>query len=436
MKLRFQLICLYLGFNLIILVHSANAQFLVDMIDTTVTEEKGLWAIYRKRDHLQISGYFQPQFQVAQSKGAKTYSGGDFAENSNNRFMMRRARIRFDYAHFNPDGQPQAQVVFQFDGTERAVVIRDFWGRVYENKWQLFSFTTGMFARPFGYEINLSSGDREAPERGRMSQILMRTERDLGVMATFEPRKRSSKLRLVKMDVGLFNGQGLTATEEFDSYKDLIARITLKPYELSPNVSLAAGLSLFEGGIVQTSRYLYRLSGDGGAKNFIVDSSLTNLGKKAPRRYRGVDSQLKIKHAWGKTELRAEYWWGDQTGFENSSTTPTTPLNRPFYLRRFNGAFFHFLQNIVNDRNQVVVKYDIYDPNKEVEGETIGRPDRQFNEGDIRFNTLGLGYIYHFNTHLKLVTWYDIIKNESTSLAGFTRDAKDNVLTLRLQYRF
>ncbi len=63
--------------------------------------------------------------------------------------MLRRARIRFDYAHFREDGLPQAQVVFQFDGTERGVVIRDFWARFYENKWQLFAFTAGMFARPF-----------------------------------------------------------------------------------------------------------------------------------------------------------------------------------------------------------------------------------------------------------------------------------------------
>ena len=64
--------------------------------------------------------------------------------------MLRRARIRFDYAHYSKEGLPQAQVVFQFDGTERGVVIRDFWGRLYENRFQLFSFTMGMFARPFG----------------------------------------------------------------------------------------------------------------------------------------------------------------------------------------------------------------------------------------------------------------------------------------------
>ena len=38
-------------------------------------------------------------------------------------------------------------------------------------------------------EINLSSSDRESPERGRMSQILMRTERDLGVMVSFGTQK-------------------------------------------------------------------------------------------------------------------------------------------------------------------------------------------------------------------------------------------------------
>src|SRR5688500_13095715 len=227
------------------------AQFLVDMVDTTKNDQKGLWAVYTKRDHQQISGYFQPQFQYTQAKGVENYSGGDFSEFSNNRFMIRRGRIRFDYAHFTDAGLPQAQVVFQFDGSERGVVIRDFWARYYENRFQMFSFTAGMFARPFGYELNLSSSDRESPERGRMSQILMRTERDLGVMATLEARKKSSKLRLLKLDVGVFNGQGLSGEEEYDSYKDFIARLALKPYDILKTVSVRGGLSLFEGGIVQ-----------------------------------------------------------------------------------------------------------------------------------------------------------------------------------------
>ena len=420
----------------VFLTQSLRAQFLVDMIDTTDTSDKGLWAVYSKTDHLQISGYFQPQFQVAQSKGAKNFSGGDFAKNSDNRFMIRRGRIRFDYSHYNGAGLPRAQVVFQFDGSERGVVIRDFWGRYFENRWQLFAFTAGMFARPFGYELNLSSSDRESIERGRMSQMLMRTERDIGAMATFEPRQKSNPLRLIKIDAGFYNGQGLTGSEDYDSYKDFIARASLKPYSLSNSVSLSSGLSFFQGGIVQNSNIIYRMSGANGGKFFSVDSSVNNIGKKAPRKYRGIDAQLKIRNKWGKTELRGEYWYGTQTASADESSTPGILLTQPYYIREFNGAFFYLLQNIVSDKHMLVLKYDIYDPNKHVSGKDIGAPNSNTHAGDVKFNTFGAGYIYFADSHLKIVLWYDLIKNENTMLDGFTSDIKDNIFTFRIQYRF
>jgi hypothetical protein len=122
--------------------------------------------------------------------------------------MIRRGRIKLEYARFNVKDQPVVHFAFQFDGTDRGVFIRDFFGQVFENKWQLFTFTTGMFARPFGYEVNVSSADRESPERGRMSQTLMKTERDLGFMVSFEPRGRQNFLRFMKLDAGFFNGPG------------------------------------------------------------------------------------------------------------------------------------------------------------------------------------------------------------------------------------
>lgn len=434
MKVGLLLNKLFLVVCLFLITHAVSAQFLVDMIDTTDASEKGLWAVYRKADHLQISGYFQPQFQATQSKGAKNYSGGDFSEHADNRFMIRRGRIRFDYAHFSDAGLPQAQVVFQFEGSERGVAIRDFWGRYYENKMQLFSFTAGMFARPFGYEVNLGSGDRESPERGRMSQILMRVERDLGAMATFEPRKKSNPLRLLKIDAGIFNGQGFIAPEEYDNYKDFIGRVSLKPYTLSKSISFSAGASFFQGGLMQNSRYIYRMGK--GAKFFNVDSSAANIGTKAPRRYRGFDAQLKIKNPWGNTELRGEYWWGRQTAYAAESVTPASLLNEPYFVRDFNGAFFYLLQNIVSKKHMVALKYDIYDPNRKIQGDLIGTPQSNTHPGDIRYNTFGAGYIFLADEHLKLVFWYDVIKNEKTNLAGFTSDLKDNVFTFRVQYRF
>ena len=410
---------------------STRAQLLVDMVDTSSNSGKGLWAVYKKSDHLQIGGYFQPQFQFAQSKGAKNFSGGDFSKYSDNRFLLRRARIRFDYAHFNEDGLPQGQVVFQFDGSEKGVFIRDFFGRYYENKWQVLAFTAGMFARPFGFEVNLPSADRETPERGRMSQILMKTERDLGAMVSFEPRKNSNKLKLLKVDVGVFNGQGLTGPDDYDSYKDIIGRVSLKALHLSSLVVFTAGASLFEGGLVQNSKYVYTESG----KGFSVDSADNNIGRKAPRKYRGFDAQLKINNPWGKTEIRGEYWWGTQTASANESLTPGVVLNEPYYIRNFNGAFVYLLQNIT-DKNQFGIKYDFYDPNIKVKGTDIGVANSNTHLGDIKFGTIGFGYTHWLSAGIKVLLWYEIVNNEKTSLAGYTGDVKDNIFTCRMQFRF
>ncbi len=407
----------------------------MDMVDTTTDVGKGMLSIYRKFDRINITGYMQPQFQVAQEKGISSYSGGDFAPQANNRFMFRRGRVKFEYVHFTDTGQADLQFQFQFDGTERGVFIRDLWGRIFENRFELFSLTAGMFARPFGYELNLSSSDRESPERGRMSQILMKTERDLGAMISFEPRKRKHPLRYIKWDAGLFNGQGLTAPNEFDSHKDFITRLSLKPYPLSKNLFFSIGLSYLNGGLFQNNRYTYSMETK-GSKNFSVDSSMSNIGRIAPRKYYGADAQLRLKHAWGNTEVRVEYWMGKQTSTESNSETPTELLTEPYYIRKFDGAFVYLLQNIVNNKHQVGIKYDWYDPNTDVEGAEIGNGGSNINATNIKYSTVSVGYNYYMNENLKLFLWYDFIKNESTSLTEFQDDVRDNVFTCRLQFEF
>lgn len=81
-----------------------------------------------------------------------------------------------------------------------------------------------------------------------MSQILMKTERDLGIMVSLEPRKQHYPLRYLKIDAGLFNGQGLTAPGDFDSHKDFIARAGLKPYPVTKNIQLSFAASYLNGG--------------------------------------------------------------------------------------------------------------------------------------------------------------------------------------------
>jgi hypothetical protein len=437
MKPLYKYLILFLFF--IILSGSCSGQFLMDIIDTTTELGKSVLSVSKRFDNIRISGYMQPQFQVIQQKGARSYNGGDFAPNVNNRFMLRRGRIRFDYVHFNADNRPSVQFVFQFDGTERGVFIRDFWGRIFENKFKLFSFTSGMFARPFSYELNVSSSDRETPERGRMSQILMKTERDMGAMISFEPRQKNHPLRRIKIDAGLFNGPGLTASADYDSYKDFIARVGIKPFPVTKNTQFSIAASYLNGGLLQNTKYRYITVSSSQGKFLISDSSVNNIGKIAPRKYYGADIQLKIKHKAGFTELRAEFMAGKQTSFANTSETPAaipSDFSGAFYIRNFNGAYFYFLQNVINVKHQVVVKYDWYDPNTDVSKNDIGKAGANINEANIKYSTLGFGYINYLNENLKLVLWYEKVVNEKTLLDNYSTDLKDDVFTCRLQFRF
>lgn len=420
---------------------SVQAQRFLSDFDSSYFVRDTLRPVIKRFENLRITGYMQPQFQVASSQGAASYNGGTFSTYSQSRFMMRRARIKMDYLMTYGDKMPQALFSFQFDATERGVLVRDMFLKLFEGNKNLFNVTMGLFARPFGFEVNFSSSFRETPERGRMSQILMPTERDLGMMASFEPQKNSHPLRRIKFDIGLFNGQGLSGTTDFDSHKDLISRLYVKPNE-KVNWQLSGGLSLLKGGWRNATKFVYQNKLDQQQQvYFAVDSSLSNLGSIAPRHYYGADVQLKWKHSWGETEWRAEYWRGKQPGTSRSTTNPgTLPTENgilaPTYLRSFDGAFLLFLQNIVNRKHQLMVKFDWYDPNTKAKGAQIGRTGSLLTTADVRYNTWGVGYSYQLNKSTRLIFYYDFVKNENTTLPGYTSDISDNIFTFRLQFRF
>jgi len=435
-------ICSIVTISIFIMHKPVQAQRFLTDIDSSYFIKDTVRPIIKRFENLYFSGYMQPQFQVASSDGAASYAGGNFPTYSSSRFMLRRSRIKLEYILKSKENLPAVQFAFQINASERGVIVRDMFIRVFETRHNTLSTTAGFFARPFGYEVNLGSAFRETPERGRMSQTLMPGERDLGVMFSYEPQKKSHKWYHLKWDAGFFNGQGESGTTDFDSYKDFISRITIKPYTVNKKIDISGGLSLLRGGWKNGTKYVYEMgTGSNGDKIFIVDSSESNLGHASPRHYYGGDVQLKLHHGWGETEWRAEYWFGTQPGTINSTSNPGTlpsagPIPLPTYVRHFDGAFFYFLQNIVNQHHQLLVKYDWYDPNKKIKGTEIGKQGTGTGPADIRYYTLGLGYVYYFNTQLKLTLYYDLVKNESTQYTGYTSDLDDNVLTLRLQFRF
>lgn len=421
-----------------------GGKLLTDMIDTTTQMGKNMLTLYNRFGKIGFSGYLQPQFQYAQSKGAPNpFQGGSWASDVDNRFRIRRGRLRMDFTQYTDDSKPSVYFMLQFDGTEQGVNIRDFWGRYYENKFELFHFSAGVMARPFGYEILYSSSFREAPERGRMSQTLMKTERDLGVMISLNPRRAASKFKWFAIDLGIYNGQGLTGTQEFDSHKDVVFKVSSKKQTVKwlGNAKISGGFSGYIGGMTNKSPVYYTMNQENGIWKMQADSNAANIGTLAPRRYAGADFQIIFPNKEGQTEFRAEYIRGLQTGTLGSTETPGAyPTDASgnvtgFATRNFDGAYFYFLQTLGNWHHQVVLKYDWYDPNKKVSGKEISK-ENGMTIADVRFNTIGGGYIHYFNQYFKMVFWYEHPMNEKTALTGVDKDLKDGIFTCRAQFSF
>ncbi|MBK8669958.1 MAG: porin [Saprospiraceae bacterium] len=424
-------------FSIFIFHFSVRAQidpYKADTINQLITEVSKLTDKFK---NLSFSGYLQAQFQKAQSSGIESFNGGDFGSETDNRFMIRRGRMRIDYTILNDKAYRKIYFVFQFDASERGVVMRDMFLRLFENKWHNFILTTGMYNRPFGYELQMSSALRESPERGRMSQILMRTERDLGAMISFRPQDKNYKLYFINADLGIFNGTGLTAPLDYDKYKDVIARLSVNNLRIgNTKVTLSGGVSYLNGGVATLNKVVYQPQKRNQEIWMVADTSAVNLTRRLPRTYYGADCRLKVPLNLQNTlEVRAEYMIGTQPSFATSSVTPFSIPMDPVYIRPFHGAYFYLVTNLAN-KHQMVLKYDWYDPNSRADRLSIDSQEKGFSKADIKYSTWGFGYSYFFNPTTKVVFYYELVRNEKTLLPEFSDDKKDNLLTIRTQVLF
>ncbi|MCE9539884.1 MAG: hypothetical protein K8R85_11795 [Bacteroidetes bacterium] len=152
--------------------------------------------------------------------------------------------------------------------------------------------------------------------------------------------------------------------------------------------------------------------------------------------HKGVDAQISFDSKLGGTTVRAEYIQGEQPGSDKSSKSPSGAPTTALFHRNFNGAYFYFVQTIGRSKFQVVAKYDWYDPNVKISGTEIGKTGTNTKIADIRFDTYGFGITYNMNTNLKFVAYYDLVNNEKTLVSGYRSDIKDNVLTIRMQFKY
>ena len=83
-------------FLLFISLSGFSQRYLTDL-DSSFFIKDTVRPFLKRFENLRISGYMQPQFQVAQADGAQSFEGGNFAQFSRSRFMLRRARLKVEY---------------------------------------------------------------------------------------------------------------------------------------------------------------------------------------------------------------------------------------------------------------------------------------------------------------------------------------------------
>lgn len=377
---------------------------------------------------IRITGYLQTQFQQAQSGGISSFSGGDFAENSDNRFIIRRGRLKIDRV------DKYSSIVFQIDATQNGVNLMDAFIQLHQPDYQQLRFTAGLFNRPFGYSIVYSSGYRDFPERSRVFQTIMPRERDIGAMVTYIP------LKFLNADLAVVNGSGLYA-RDYDSKKDLIGNLSFKFDSLAnKRLHLGFGGSFYKGSVRNDTESYYTNTGNGFTKNTAPSYKGANL----KRNYFGGNIQVQYDNTFGATTLKAEYVTGTQPGVATSSTITGAVASQSFttqpatdlYLRNFTGYYLWFTQQILKTKFNALVAYDVYDPNNKIAESAIGAAGNNTTAGDIKFSTLGYGFTYLVNSRVKITIYNERVINSATQLQNYKDDIRDDVFTARLQYRW
>ena len=388
---------------------------------------------------LKVSGYIQTQYQYCETdatdKDFKLAKGRNDQEKKDldgfGRFGVRRGRIKFTYT----DGLVEG--VFQPDFTEKGLSFKDVYLSIKDPIWGTNSLKAGIFDRPFGHEIAYSSSRRESPERARIIQSLFPDERDLGAMLTLQADK-NSPWNILKLEAGLFSGNGIRP--QIENKMDFIGHLSAK--KTFDNMEISGGVSAYLGSIYQGDSSVFAMKDN----KFVLDSkSADNIGKYATRQYIGVDLQFSAMTVAGLTQLRGEYIFGEHAGNKSGAYNFKTEAlaTDATYMRKLSGGYVILTQDLGTTPFTIVAKYDWYDPNTEVAGNDIT------NKGEVLMSNIGLGAIWRINNALKLTAYYDIVKNETTDKLkdekdadgkiksyGYESDRKDNVFTLRLQYKF
>jgi hypothetical protein len=316
---------------------------------------------------LKISGYLQAQY-VHDERSTNELNNPTSTRNLD-QFSIRRARVKFTYQF-----HPTSRFVLQPDITSSGVTLKDGFVEFTEpwTTWK-HTLTAGQFNWPFGYEIMYSSSAREVPERSRVVRTLFPGERDRGVMLSGLGLGERLNYR-----IAVVNGTGTTQSFDFNKRKDVVGRLG---YNFGP---LDVGGSVYRG-------------------SDLVATATNARGLEFDKERYGVDVQW-VTPLPG-LGVRGEYITGTQAPSSGTSRTESHDVE---------GWYFYAIQS-VGTKHQFAVRLDEYDPDTDA--------------GDNATRTINPAYIFHWDSHSKVMASYEFIDTEGT-------DPDDNVFTLRYQFSF
>ena len=282
----------------------------------------------------------------------------------------------------------------------------------------------------------------ELPERTRGSQILMPGEKDLGVMLEFAGTEKMGFGEHLNAKFGAFTGLG-SGLAENDNEKDYIGRLgfALPFYDI--NLAVDGGVSAYYGKVTNSTGKVF-LTGKSGDTLTWKSGSGHKALETFDRDLRGVDAQVYYDIPYlGGISLRGEYWWGDWVSVSGNTGLYTLGDTNGVYLRKVASWYVMAVQNI-GAKNQIAVRYDLFDPNTDAEGGDIGKfKTSKLTVNDAAQSTLGLGYNFFWDEAVRFILNYDINMNEETSKdaggAAFTKwsdDFENNQWTVRMQVKF
>jgi hypothetical protein len=233
----------------------------------------------------------------------------------------------------------------------------------------------GQFVKPFGFDIQHSSGDRESPERGIFAGYFFPGQRDRGVMLAAELGNAADWAKGVSVKAGLFNGNRF-----FDDNNSEL-NYNLRIRKVFPDLPLAIGASLQRG----TQILPPGVTGDDDEDIYGVD----------------------VQYVVGRLGIRAEYMRGNMPstllGLEPEFTLGFTPGAESWGA----AAFFNYT---LSSNDDIYWRWDKFENDP-----VTGRDIRAFNLGYLRGigpnSRIGIDY-----QHKSGVTFNDDELNNALSI--------------------